>query len=59
MSRNGGRTWRGASQGMTARFVRAFAIDPSDHRTIYAGAIEAGLFRSLDGGIHWHALPQA
>jgi photosystem II stability/assembly factor-like uncharacterized protein len=29
------------------------AIDPTDHRRVYAGTLDDGLFRSVDGGERW------
>ncbi len=33
--------------------VTAFAIDPQDSSTVYAGTLENGMFYSLDGGESW------
>jgi photosystem II stability/assembly factor-like uncharacterized protein len=40
-------------------FARVWHLEPSltDPETIYAGAEDAALFRSVDGGRSWHELP--
>jgi photosystem II stability/assembly factor-like uncharacterized protein len=50
---DGGRTWAGAGSGLRASWVRAFAIDPTNTQTIYAGTGGDGVFKSSDGGATW------
>ena len=62
-SRDGGETWdRSRLQVRPGRFgmsgeseVRAFAVHPQDHRTVYAGT-DTGVYRSQDGGDSWEKL---
>ena len=35
------------------RGVRSFAIDPTDHNTLYAGSFSRGVWRSNDAGATW------
>jgi len=53
-SRDGGRTWQ-ALPGMHGRSIRAFALAPSDHRVLVAGALD-GVFRSDDAGETWRQI---
>lgn len=50
-----GQSWQPASNGLPENIsVQAFAFDPQDANTIYAGTGK-GLFRSIDGGNNWMA----
>jgi photosystem II stability/assembly factor-like uncharacterized protein len=58
---DGGRTWQWTSQGLV-RHPISLAVAPSDPRIVYAGVTDygwygtfadAGVFVSLDGGLHW------
>jgi photosystem II stability/assembly factor-like uncharacterized protein len=61
---NAGVTWNSISDGLTNPSIGAFAIAPSDPKTIYVGTGEAdlrsdityggGVFKSTNGGDHWH-----
>jgi photosystem II stability/assembly factor-like uncharacterized protein len=53
-SDDGGRTWR-ALAGIHGKSVRAFAVAPSDHNILVAGALD-GVFRSRDGGETWERI---
>ncbi len=50
-----GRTWGGIGSGLRASWVRAFAIDPNNTQTVYAGSGYDGVFKSTDGGSTWAA----
>jgi uncharacterized protein (TIGR03437 family) len=52
-TRDGGRSWVVASQGLPLTDVRSLAIDPTDSKTLYAGLENGGLFKSIDNGDHW------
>lgn len=52
-STDGGETWTGMKTGLNAGVVRAFAIDPAQPETIYAGTEADGVFRTADGGATW------
>ncbi len=52
-TRDGGRTWVVASQGLPGADVRALAIDPTDSRILYASLENGGLYKSIDGADHW------
>jgi photosystem II stability/assembly factor-like uncharacterized protein len=53
-STDGGGSWTAANSGLQLRTVKAIAIDPVDHNTVYAGG--AGqIAKSTDGGNSWHA----
>lgn len=66
-SSDGGRAWQRLSgrvpgdvmslvSASLGRMVYAFAVDPVNRSTIYAGA-DGGLFKSTDGGTAWQKLP--
>lgn len=52
-----GTSWHFFSEGMSSdfsvNFVKALAVDPSNPNVLYAGTSGAGIFKSLDGGLHW------
>ena len=52
-SRNGGQNWQSAQAGIGPLQVSALAIDPRQPQTLYAGVLQAGLWRSRDGGDSW------
>jgi photosystem II stability/assembly factor-like uncharacterized protein len=52
---DGGRTWGGIGSGLRASWVRAFAFDPNNTQTVYAGSGYDGVFKSTDGGSTWTA----
>jgi len=45
-------TWTSASSGLPDVPVNAFAIDPADSNSLYAGT-DIGVFNSIDGGATW------
>ncbi len=57
-SRDGGRSWKTASEGLPDRQVFTLAIDPSASQSIYAGT-DQGVFRSTDSGASWTELSPA
>ena len=52
---DGGHTWAGVGAGLHASSVTAFAIDPRNTQTVYAGTAADGVFKSTDGGSTWTA----
>src|SRR5437870_10358282 len=62
-SRDGGQTWaqlnaQFADECPNVRFPRvlSMAVDPADHRVVWAGAEVDGVRRSLDGGETWETI---
>lgn len=55
LSEDGGRTWVVAGRGYTGALMRDVAVDPGDHRRVYATG-RSGPYRSLDGGVNWEGL---
>src|SRR5262249_35833219 len=60
-SRDGGETWKAASEGLEDLRVLAVTVSRS-HRTdgvsaVYAGTEPSNLYRSEDGGRSWQILP--
>jgi photosystem II stability/assembly factor-like uncharacterized protein len=53
-STDGGVTWTQDSD-MRGQSVRALAAAPSNSKILYAGTL-SGVYRSGDGGIHWHLI---
>jgi hypothetical protein len=45
------------SHGPNGGIVESFAVDPTSPFTIYAGTDGGGVFKSVDGGGSWSALP--
>ena len=54
-SDDAGRTWRGASEGLTARHIRSIAYHPDVSDFEFVGTEPAGIFVSHDGGGSWRA----
>lgn len=54
---NGGESWSPIHEGMPEELVSALAISPADPSTVFAGTAEGKVFRSVDAGQHWAALP--
>lgn len=52
-SRDHAATWEPASRGLHATTITSIAIDPEQPRVIYAGAFEAGIWKTLSGGASW------
>jgi len=55
LTEDGGRTWVNASRGYTGASLSDVAVDPSDHRRVYAIG-RSGPYRSDDGGVNWQGL---
>ncbi len=51
-STDGGGNWSLSSAGLTRKFIRSLAIDPTVPSTLYAGT-SGGVFKSVDGGGNW------
>lgn len=56
-SEDGGKTWATLNDGLATTNVRALTQSATDPRLFYAGTNGSGLYRSVDGGAHWEALP--
>jgi photosystem II stability/assembly factor-like uncharacterized protein len=52
-TRDGGRTWKNLSKGMSHSRVISMAIDPAYPATIYAGTKGDAVYKSYDGGQRW------
>lgn len=52
-TRDGGQTW---TVGRMEGWLTAVAVDPSDTQTVFAGASEAGIRKSTDGGATFRAV---
>ena len=48
-------TWKRISLGQNFErdTVTAFVIDPKDHDVLYSGMKNAGIYKSIDGGLSW------
>lgn len=52
MSVDGGKTWRSVvPRGLPGLDIHAFAVDPTDSRSLYAAIAGRGLYHSKDGGV--------
>ena len=56
-SEDGGRSWMPLNEGLTTTNIRSLAQSAVDAQVFYAGTNGSGLYKSLDGGAHWEALP--
>jgi photosystem II stability/assembly factor-like uncharacterized protein len=54
VSHDGGRAWQ-ELKGLHSQSIRAFALAPSDHNILFAGALQ-GVFRSNDAGATWNQI---
>ena len=50
---DGSMTWSNKVSGITAYHVYSIIIDPIDHRTLYVGTGDDGVFKSVDGADLW------
>ena len=48
-------SWSEVNRGLEDRKIRALAIDPASHGTLFAGTSYGGAFRTTDGGKSWKA----
>ena len=56
-SEDGGKTWVILNDGLSTTNIRSLAQSAIDPKLFYAGTNGSGLYRSMDGGVHWEALP--
>ncbi len=56
-SDDGGQSFERLDSPMNTRDVWKIAFDPTNPDIVFAGTRPAALFRSTDGGAHWHQLP--
>jgi photosystem II stability/assembly factor-like uncharacterized protein len=52
-TRDGGRSWKNLSRGMSHSRVISMAVDPAYPATIYAGTKGDAVYKSYDGGQRW------
>lgn len=54
-SADGGRSWRPVALSASPALVdvMTLVVDPHDHKTLYVGTHDAGVFRTQDGGGTW------
>ncbi len=52
-TKDGGRTWRNISKGMSHSRVISMAVDPAYPATVYAGTKGDAVYKSYDGGQRW------
>src|SRR5512134_4162815 len=55
-TRDGGRTWKNISKGMSHSRVIAMAVDPTYPATVYAGTKGDAVYKSYDGGQRWASM---
>jgi photosystem II stability/assembly factor-like uncharacterized protein len=51
--------WTIAGPANVGGRVTTIAADPTNHNIIYAGAAAGGVFKSIDGGVHWTPISDA
>lgn len=56
-SEDGGRTWALSNEGLATTNIRSLAQSPMDPQVLFAGTNGSGLYKSVDGGAHWHVMP--
>jgi photosystem II stability/assembly factor-like uncharacterized protein len=56
-SEDGGKTWVALNDGLSTTNIRSLAQSAIDPKLFYAGTNGSGLYRSVDGGVHWEARP--
>jgi photosystem II stability/assembly factor-like uncharacterized protein len=58
-SEDGGTTWAPLNEGLATTNIRSLAQSALDPQVLYAGTNGSGLYKSVDGGAHWVAMPSA
>jgi len=56
-SMDDGKSWQAMNQGLATLNVRALAMAPHNPQTLYVGTNGSGLYRSVDAGVTWVAVP--
>jgi len=56
---DGGRTWMRPDFPDRNAVIWTMSVHPIQPNIVYAGAAPVALYRSEDGGEHWHKIPQA
>ncbi len=56
-SADSGHTWQAINEGLASLNIRALAMEPNNVLTLYAGTNGSGLYRSVDAGARWTAVP--
>ena len=56
-SGDGGKTWIVLNEGLTTTNIRSLAQSAMDPHVLFAGTNGSGLYKSVDGGAHWQAMP--
>ena len=56
-SGDGGKTWTVLNEGLTTTNIRSLAQSAMDPHVLFAGTNGSGLYKSVDGGAHWQAMP--
>jgi len=58
-STDNGLTWDPTGDGRTTgQDINALAVDPYNEEVVYAGTVEGGVFKTIDGGATWQACSQ-
>lgn len=52
----GGTAWTHVTNGLQPEPLTDFVVDPGAESTVYAGSAGAGLFKSVDAGLHWSTI---
>jgi photosystem II stability/assembly factor-like uncharacterized protein len=56
-STDGGLTWTAADSGIASpAIVQSLAIDPAHSDIVYAGTENSGMYKTIDGGMHWQLI---
>jgi photosystem II stability/assembly factor-like uncharacterized protein len=56
-SRDGGESWDVMNEGLSTLNIRTLAMSRLNPQVLYAGTNGSGLYRSIDGGKQWAAVP--